>query len=136
MIATLGLAWGLDHWLDTFRRQAQTEMNIPPLIWSIVAVNLLIAAAWALLAWWTLFRTPRDRIVGVTYLLVGLILTVLVPIQITVPDSIRGFTLFDATRFFRAAYLAPGITTRFALTAAFIFCLGVLNLLLPRSKDR
>lgn len=134
MIATLSLAWGLDRWLVTVRRLAQTDLNMSTFIWSLVAANILIAAAWVLLAWWALSRTPQDRIVGATYLLVGLILTVLVPIQMTAPESLQVFTLFDATRYFRLAYLDLGITTRFALSAAFGACLGALTLLLSKPK--
>lgn len=131
MIATLAVAYGLDWRLYLLQRRASADFNFAPFIWISVAANLLIAGLWIFLAWWVLFRTSRSWWVGGVYLVLGILLTVLLPVQLTAPEQLRNLTFFTQTQYIRATFMMVGFTSRFFLSAAYIAVLGAASLL-PR----
>ena len=137
MVILLAFAWGLDYWVNLLRREALAEYNFILMMWGITVANLLIAATWVYLAWLILRRNTGSRWVSVGYLLVGLLVTTLVPIQLTVTGILREQLLFEQTRFFRLGIMGMiGFTSRFTLTAAFICVLGGISLLIPKGETR
>ena len=137
IIILLAFAWGLDYWVNLLRREALAEYNFILMMWGITAANLLIAATWVYLAWLILRRNTGSRWVSVGYLLIGLLVTTLVPIQLTVTGILREQLLFEQTRFFRLGIMGMiGFTSRFTLTSAFICVLGGISLLIPKGETR
>lgn len=94
-----------------------------------------MAVSWVFLAWWTLFRCRQCRLTAFLYILFGTLLTLFIPLQMTVPESLQPLLLFTQTRYLRAAWMDLGFPSRFALSAAFVIVLG-LFLLLPSKSDR
>jgi hypothetical protein len=137
MIIMLAFAWGLDYWVNLLRRSALAEYNFISMMWGITAANLLIAAIWVYLAWLILRRNAGSRSVSVGYLLIGLLVTILVPIQLTVSSGVREQLLFEQTRFFRMGIMGMiGFTSRFTLSAAFTCLLGGISLIMTRENPR
>ncbi len=133
MILTLVLAWGLDMWVNLLRKQALVGFKFTPYVWGIAAANLIIAGLWVYLAWVLLIRMPGSRWVSAVYLIAGLLVTILVALQLTIPESWRGWLLFEETRMFRLMVMGTiGFTSRFTLSAAFICMLGAAGFLVPR----
>lgn len=129
----LAFAWGLDYWVNLLRRSALAEYNFITMMWGITAANLFIGAIWAYLGWLILKRNAGSRWVSVGYFLIGLLVTMLVPIQLTVSGNLREQLLFEQTRFFRLGIMGMiGFTSRFTLTAAFICVLGGISLVMNR----
>ena len=94
---------------------------------SITEMILTLALAWGMLS-----RMPDSRWVSITYFFGGLLVTILVAVQLTVPESWRGLLLFEETRMFRLMVMGViGLTSRFTLSAAFICILGVAGFLAP-----
>ena len=132
MILTLALAWGLDLWVNLLRKNAAVGFNYAPYVLGIAVANLLVAGLWVYLAWGMLSRMPDSRWVSITYFFGGLLVTILVAVQLTVPESWRGLLLFEETRMFRLMVMGViGLTSRFTLSAAFICILGVVGFLAP-----
>jgi hypothetical protein len=137
MVVMLTFAWGLDYWVNLLRKSAMAEYNFILMMWGITAANLLIAAIWVYLAWLILKRNAGSRWVSVGYLLVGLLVTILVPIQLTVSESFREQLLFEQTRFFRLGIMGMiGFTSRFTLSAAYICVLGGISLFISKPHSR
>ncbi len=137
MIIMLAFAWGLDYWVNLLRRSALAEYNFISMMWGITIANLLIAAIWVYLAWLILRRNAGSRWVSIGYLLIGLLVTILVPIQLTVSSGVREQLLFEQTRFFRMGIMGMiGFTSRFTLSAAFTCLLGGISLIMTRENPR
>jgi hypothetical protein len=135
MILMLTFAWGLDYWVNLLRKDALASLNFIPLVWGITTANLLIAVIWVYLAWLILRRNASSRWVSIAYFLVGLLMTILVPLQLTVPERFRDLLLFEQTRFFRLGIMGIiGFTSRFTLSAAYICVLGGVSLFVPNPK--
>ena len=132
MILVLALAWGLDMWVNLLRKQALVGFNFSPYVWGIAAANLLVAGLWVYLAWVMLSRMQGSRWVSAVFFVVGLLVTILVALQLTVPESWRGWLFFEGTRMFRLMVMGTiGLTSRFTLSAAIICMLGVAGFLVP-----
>jgi hypothetical protein len=87
------------------------------------------------LAWLILRRNASSRWVSIAYFLVGLLVTILVPLQLTFPEKFRDLLLFEQTRFFRLGIMGIiGFTSRFTLSAAYICVLGGVSLFVPNPK--
>lgn len=126
----LVFAWGLDYWVNILRKEALAKFNFILMMWGITAANLLIAAIWVYLAWLILRRNAGIHWVSFGYFFAGLLVTLLVPIQLTVSGSLREQLLFEQTRFFRLGIMGMiGFTSRFTLTAAYICVLGGISLI-------
>ena len=132
MVLMLAFAWGLDYWVSLLRKGALTNLNFIPMIWGIAVANILIALIWVYLAWLVLKRNAGNRWVSLAYFLIGLLLTIFVPLQMTVPHSFRDLLLFEQTRFFRLGIMGMiGFTSRFTLSAAYVCVLGGISLFAP-----
>ncbi len=137
MVIMLIFAWGLDYWVNLLRRSAMAEFNFVLMMWGITAANLIIAAMWVYLAWLIMIRNPGSRWVSFGYFFVGLMVTIFVPIQLTVPGSLREQLLFEQTRFFRLGIMGMiGFTSRFTLSAAYICILGGISLTMTMKDTR
>jgi hypothetical protein len=133
MILTLAIAWGLDMWIHILKRQALVSLDFTPYVWGIAAANLFMAGMWVYLAWVLLKRMHGSRWVSMAYFICGLLVTISVALQLTVPEMWRGWLLFDQTRMYRLMVMGVvGLTSRFTLTAAFICVLGAAGLLVAR----
>ena len=133
MILTLALAWGLDMWVNLLRKQALVGFRFTPYVWGIAAANLVMAGLWVYLAWVMLSRMQGSRWVSAVFFVVGLLVTIFVALQLTVPESWRGLLFFEGTRMFRLMVMGTiGLTSRFTLSAAFICMLGVAGFLVSR----
>lgn len=133
MVIMLAFAWGLDYWVNLLRKSAFVSFNYIPMLWGTSAANLFIAVIWVYLAWLILRRNAGSRWVSGSYLLVGLLVTILVPLQLTVSENYRGLLLFEQTRLLRFGIMGMiGFTSRFTLSAAYICVLGGISLLIPK----
>lgn len=133
MFVMLTFAWGLDYWVSLLRKDALVNLNFVPMVWGVAAVNMLTALMWVYLAWLVLRRNVGSRWVSLVYLLVGLLLTIILPLQLSIPEVIRGFFLFDQTRYLRLGIMGViGFTSRFTLSAAYICVLGGVSFFVPK----
>ena len=133
MILVLVLACGLDLWVNMLKRQAFVSLNFVPYVWGIVIANLLMAGLWVYLAWVLLSRMQGGRWVSAVYLVVGLLLTILVATQLSIPESWRDWFFYEGTRMFRLMVMGEiGLTSRFTLSAALIGVLGGAGLIMSR----
>lgn len=125
MALMLAFAWGLDYWVSLLRKGALTNLNFIPMIWGIAVANILIALIWVYLAWLVLKRNAGSKLVSFTFFLVGLSLTIFLPLQLTLSENIRELFLFEQTRFLRLGIMGMiGFTSRFTISAAYICVLG------------
>jgi hypothetical protein len=93
----------------------------------MVIANLVIGILWVFLAWWV-FNSSRDLWIGITYSLIGIFVTLFIPLQLTLLGE---SLLFEQTRYIRAALLELGFTSRFNLSGVYIAVLGIASFL-PR----
>jgi len=80
------------------------------------------------LAWLVLKRNAGSKLVSFTFFLVGLSLTIFLPLQLTLSENIRDLFLFEQTRFLRLGIMGMiGFTSRFTMSAAYICVLGAIT---------
>ncbi len=129
-IAILAISWGFDNLIVSLRR-GFTEVGINPLFitWSLIAANILVISLWLMVYRVEHNHLSGNRLAGLYYLVIGALITLFVPTQMTVPANIKPFLLFVPTRSLRAEILNHGFNSYFVLSGAFLGILGILLLI-------
>jgi hypothetical protein len=127
MIGMLGLAWGLDGQVLILRQTPVGERGVF-IYWWMVVINLIIALAWLAFIWLTIMKIKRDWPLSLACLLAGVFLTIIFPLQLSLPQ-LGDYVLYYVARSFRATYISFGLTSRFALTSAFMAVIGFYRLI-------
>lgn len=127
MLVMVGLAWGLDGQVLNLRQTPVGERGVFIYWWPVV-INLLMALAWLVFSWLTIIKIKRDWPLSLSFLLVGVLLTIIFPLQSSFPQ-LGDYILYYIARPYRATYLNYGLTSRFALTSAFVAVMGAYRLI-------
>lgn len=129
----LWIAFVSDRLATNIMKTAQTSGDFRPTILVSVAANLLAMAAALATAWLALFSSGRSRLVGIIYLITG-ILMMITPVSALLLDiSNPPFSIFSISplRDFRMELMAHGLSSRFAIASAFVTVVGLVDLFLP-----
>ena len=136
-VLSLFVAYNLDRWVRTLTRHAFSSFNFSQVFWGALGANLVLAFLLLALVRVTEAKTENRLIMAVLYLVIGTlaIFTVASSLLLALDHPLLAFMSIPSIRAFRLSLLDSGFDSRFAITAAFIFILGLAQLL-PRWGKR
>jgi hypothetical protein len=76
-------AYGLDAALHRWRLYAQSTLDMLPYFWGQVLASLPVAFVVLAFAYWLVTRSAAHRLVGLVYLIVGVLAVIYVPLVFT-----------------------------------------------------
>jgi hypothetical protein len=98
LVAVMAAAYGLDNLVHQLRLRASSSFDFMSVLWIPPLANVALAAGLAALIWWLLARAARPRWIGLLFLLVGLSMTLYLPITMTLGVP-RNLPLLDPAFF-------------------------------------
>ncbi len=134
-LAALAVVLAATYWLDRYviipmRRQAGSTFDPAPAMWTELAADIAIALAVLGLVWMVFRWSPRSRVVGAIYLVVGFALAAAWPIVILTKGGLS-LPLFDQLD----PWYVLGERELLYLIAPFLVGIGLLRLLVPLPRS-
>lgn len=125
LVIVFVLAYSFDRWTIALQQTATRPFTIVSFLWLSSIANLILAGALLLLAWFVNFRAVNSKLVSVTFVIIGVL--------VTFASALIFTTLYTLPPLGIAEFLTPN--SRVVFVGALIAILGLAGLIPLESRS-